>query len=43
VRSDCVACHAFDRPRTQDHLALLICDDCHTPTSWRTVRAAVRR
>ncbi|HEY0192890.1 MAG TPA: hypothetical protein VGC42_17360 [Kofleriaceae bacterium] len=37
VRTDCIACHALDRPRTQDHLTKLICDDCHSPTSWRTV------
>ncbi|HEX4423652.1 MAG TPA: cytochrome c3 family protein [Kofleriaceae bacterium] len=37
VRTDCVACHAFDRPRTQDHLTKIICDDCHSPTSWRTI------
>ena len=43
VRSDCVACHALDRPRTQDHLTKLTCDDCHTPTSWRTVHSATRR
>ncbi len=38
VRSDCFTCHAFDRPRTQDHLTLLACEDCHTTTSWRAVR-----
>lgn len=36
VRGDCVACHAFDRPRTQDHLTRVNCDDCHTTASWRT-------
>jgi hypothetical protein len=37
VRTDCVACHAFDRPKTQDHLTKVVCDDCHSPTSWRTI------
>ena len=38
VRSECLTCHAFDRPRTQDHLGKLACDDCHTTGSWRAVR-----
>ena len=37
VRTDCVSCHALDRPRTQDHLTAIICDDCHTTTSWRSL------
>jgi hypothetical protein len=37
IRTDCVACHALDRPRTQDHLTKVTCDDCHSPTSWRTI------
>lgn len=36
VRGDCVTCHAFNRPRTQDHLTRVTCDDCHSTTSWRT-------
>lgn len=34
VRTDCVACHAFDRPRTQDHLTKLACDECHSTSTW---------
>lgn len=35
LRTDCYACHAFNRPRTQDHLTRTTCDDCHTTTRWR--------
>lgn len=37
VRTDCLACHAFDRPAAEDHPPELSCDDCHTPTSWKTI------
>jgi cytochrome c7-like protein/class III cytochrome C family protein len=42
VRTDCVACHAVDRPRDRLHLTKVTCDDCHSSTTWRTIRAARR-
>lgn len=38
TRTDCVACHAFERPRDGTHLTEIMCEDCHTTTTWRTVR-----
>lgn len=38
IRTDCVACHAFERPNDETHLTEITCEDCHLTTSWRTIR-----
>ena len=37
VRTDCLGCHAFDRPSDQLHASEVICEDCHVTTRWRTI------
>ena len=42
-RSDCIACHALDRPRDADHVHEITCEDCHSVSTWRTIRGGRRR
>jgi hypothetical protein len=40
LRPECITCHAADRPRTSDHLAVTDCAGagCHTALSWSIIR-----
>jgi hypothetical protein len=37
VRTDCVACHGFDRPNDSTHATEFHCEDCHTTSRWQTI------
>jgi hypothetical protein len=34
VRTECVTCHAKDRPGPTSHPKLWTCQECHTPFGW---------
>jgi hypothetical protein len=37
VPTQCITCHAGERPPTRDHIGKNECSDCHVPLSWKAI------